>query len=121
MDWRALEARVDGVMQASWGESVRLAFMKGEALDTARPAIELRAILHVAGDRVVASGPADTYRTLQALGGSELVLNRATYTGPVPREGDKVRALDRAGKPWFRVANVSDRYSNLIVLNLGEV
>lgn len=121
MDWRALEARVDGVMAASWGEQVRLAFMKGEALDASRPAIELRAILHVAGDRVASSGPADTYKTLQALGDSELILNRDTYTGPAPKQGDKVRALERAGQPWFRVANVSDRYSNLIVLHLGEV
>jgi hypothetical protein len=38
----------------------------------------------------------------------------------MPQAGDKVRANDRDGKPWFEVAAVSDRYSNLIVLKLGH-
>lgn len=121
MDWRALEARVDGTMRRAFGENVRLSFLKGSVEDPARPAVEVRAILHVGGDDSVESGPGDYYRTRMAIGKAELFLDRATYTGPLPRKGDKVRALEREGRPWFEAATVSDRHSNLIVVSLGEV
>lgn len=119
MDWRALEARVDGVMARSFGEKVRLSFMTAGQQDPTRPPVEIRAVLHVGGDRTVPIGPGDNYRTKLSLGTAELLLDRSTYTGPIPKPCDKVRALDRAGEPWFEVASVSDRFSNLIIVNLG--
>ncbi|KAB2783693.1 MULTISPECIES: hypothetical protein [Brucella] len=120
-NWRKLEAMVDQKMARSYGESVRLSFMKQQVADPDRPTVEIIALLHVGGDDSRAPGPTGTYRSRLSLGEAELFLDRSTYSGPDPKVGDKVRANDRAGKPWFEVAAVSDRYSNLIVVKLGQV
>ncbi|KAB2679832.1 hypothetical protein [Brucella tritici] len=120
-NWRKLEVMVDQKMTRSYGESVRLSFLKGQVADPDRQMIEVDAILHVGGDDSRAPGPTGTYRSRLSLGEAELFLDRSTYTGPDPKVGDKVRANDRAGKPWFEVAAVSDRYSNLIVVKLGQI
>ncbi|MRN66550.1 hypothetical protein GJU92_08675 [Brucella sp. 10RB9213] len=120
-NWRKLEAMVDQKMARSYGESVRLSFMKKQVADPNRPTVEINAILHVGGDDSRAPGPTGTYRSRLSLGEAELFLDRSTYSGPDPKVGDKIRANDRAGKPWFEVAAVSDRYSNLIVVKLGQV
>lgn len=120
MDWRALEVAVDQTIGAAFGERVGLLFLSKALQDPARPAIETSGILHVGGDDSKPISAGDQFRTRLALGSAELFLDRSTYVGPIPRKGDKVRALDRAGRPWFEVSTVSDRYSNLIVLTLGE-
>ncbi|WGG58164.1 hypothetical protein [Brucella intermedia] len=120
-NWRKLEAMVDQKMTRSYGESVRLSFMKKQVVDPDRPTVEIIALLHVGGDDSRAPGPTGTYRSRLSLGEAELFLDRSTYTGPDPKVGDKVRANDRAGEPWFEVAAVSDRYSNLIVVKLGQI
>lgn len=121
VSWRKLEAMVDQKIGQSYGESVRLSFMKGQVADPAKPMINIDAVLHVGGDDSRAPGPTGTYRSRLSLGEAELFLDRSTYSGPVPKQGDKIRANDRDGKPWFEVAAVSDRYSNLIVIKLGHV
>ncbi|MBQ0707734.1 MULTISPECIES: hypothetical protein [Brucella/Ochrobactrum group] len=120
-NWRKLEAMVDQKMTRSYGESVRLSFLKGQVADPDRQMIEINALLHVGGDDSRAPGPTGTYRSRLSLGEAELFLDRSSYFGPDPKVGDKVRANDRAGKPWFEVAAVSDRYSNLIVVKLGQI
>lgn len=120
-NWQKLEAMVDQKMARSYGESVRLSFLKGQVADPDRQMIEINGLLHVGGDDSRAPGPTGTYRSRLSLGEAELFLDRSTYTGPDPKVGDKVRANDRAGKPWFEVAAVSDRYSNLIVVKLGQI
>lgn len=121
VNWRKLEVMVDQKIGHSYGESVRLSFMDGQVADTSRPMIEVTAVLHVGGDDSYAPGPTGTYRSRLSLGEAELFVDRSSYSGPLPQKGDKVRANDREGKPWFEVAAVSDRYSNLIVLKLGHV
>jgi hypothetical protein len=117
-DWRALEARVDRKMAATFGESVRLSFLKNGDTDPDRPMIEITAILHTGGDDSFAAGTG--YRTRLSAGQAELIIDRSSYAGSMPRPQDKVRANDRAGMPWFEVSAVSDRYSNLLVLSLGQ-
>ncbi|MFS2326559.1 hypothetical protein U2P60_14270 [Brucella sp. H1_1004] len=120
VNWRKLEAMVDQKIGQSYGESVRLSFMKGQVADPAKPMIDVTAVLHVGGDDSRSPGPTGTYRTRLSLSEAELFLDRSIYDGPIPQAGDKVRANDRDGKPWFEVAAVSDRYSNLVVLKLGH-
>lgn len=119
MDWRKLEAAVDRTITGAFGERVRLSFMKNGVTDPARTAVVVRALLHVGAENIEPMGPAGTYRGTAAIGSAELLLDRAAYTGPVPLRGDKVRALDRAGEPWFEVSSVSDRETNLITVTLG--
>jgi hypothetical protein len=119
-NWRDLEASVDRRIGLAFGESVRLSFLKDGTVDPLRPAVEISAVLHVGGDDSKPVGDSnDRYRSRLSLGEAELFIDRSTYSGPMPRQGDSLRANDRAGQPWFEVAIVSDRYSNLLVLTLG--
>ncbi|NJO53787.1 MAG: hypothetical protein HC829_02165 [Bacteroidales bacterium] len=115
--WRELEAKVDRRMAQTFGERVRVAFFLNGAIDQAQPAIEITAILHCGGDDSFALGTG--YRTRLSASKAELVIDRSTYTGPMIKTKDKVRALERAGQPWFEVAAVSSKYSNLLVLSLA--
>lgn len=121
MDWRALEAAVDRTITGAFGETVRISFLQGGVVDPARSAVTVRARLHVGGDKATESGPGDYFRSHLAIGKAELQLDRTTYTGPRPVQGDKVRADDRAGQPWFQVESVSDRFTNIIKVSLGEI
>lgn len=118
--WRLMEAAVDSTMAIAFGETVRLSFLKGGVVDPARPQRDVRAVLHVGGDDSANQAAVENFRTRLSQGKAELFLNRATYTGPSIAAGDRVRASDRMGQPWFRVMSVSDKYSNMIVASLSE-
>lgn len=114
-NWRELERAVDGIVGAAFGEQVRLSFLKSGVADPDRAAATVNAILHV-GAEAAAAG----FSVKHAASGAELVLDRATYTGPMPKQGDKVRAIDRDAMPWFEVKSVNARHSNLVVCQLAE-
>lgn len=122
-NWRDLEEAADQlVVGGVFSESVRLSFMRDGAMDPDRALVEIDALLAAGGDDAQAIGTGDDrLRARLTLGEAELFIDRSTYAGPLPRKGDRVRANDRPGQPWFEVASVSDRYSNLIVLTLGMV
>lgn len=120
MPWRNLERAVDKTMRRTFGETVRLSFMKNGATDPARPQWVGRAILHTGGDDSIPAALGNTFRTRLAAGEAELFLTRDEYDGPIPEKGDKVRALERDGQPLWIVGNASDRYSNLLVLSLKQ-
>lgn len=116
--WRELEAKVDQTTARLFGERVRLSFLKNGVADPDRPLVDISAILHTGGDDSFAVGTG--FRSRLAAGKAELVIDRSSYAGPTVKTKDKVRALDRAGQPWFEVSAVSDRYSNLLVLSLNQ-
>ncbi len=120
MDWRKLEAEADSITESAFGESVRLSFFINQVVDPDRPLVDIRAILHVGGDDSKPVQDGLKYRTRLTAGKGELFINRDTYSGPMPRQGDRVRANERVGMPFYEVASVSDRYSNLIVLELNQ-
>ncbi len=95
--------------------------MQGGVVDPTRSAVTVHARLHVGGDKPETNGPGDYFRGRMAVGKAELQLDRATYTGPRPVKGDKVRADARSGQPWFEVESVSDRFTNMIKVSLGEI
>lgn len=122
MNWRALEAAVDRKIAVSFGEPVTLMFMKGRTVDADRPAFTVEdAVLHTGGDDATPVGGGGEWRTRLSAGQAELFLDMATYEGPIPKIGDKVRADDRRNVPMWQVAGVSDRYSNLMVLSLTQL
>ncbi len=115
MDWRALERSVDGIVGAAFGESVRLSFLAGGTVDPDRAAVTCRGILYVGADAVAAG-----FNVKYSAAAAALVIDRSAYTGPMPKAGDKVRALERTGQPWFEVKSVNDRHSNLLIAELAE-
>lgn len=122
MPWRNLERAVDKTMRRTFGETVRLSFMKGSTADPTRPQWTGRAMLHTGGDDSLAVGERSSgmHRTRLSAGQAELFLTRDEYDGPAPLVGDRVRGMDRDGTPLWEVRGVSDRYSNLWVLSLTQ-
>lgn len=118
MDWRELEEMVDQTISDHFDEQVRISFLNNGVADPTRPQWTGRAVLHSGGDDSYAVGTG--YRTRLSGGQAELVIGRSTYDGPVIRAKDRVRALDRAGTPLWEVADISDRYSHLIVASLTQ-
>lgn len=122
MDWRELEAMTDDIVLGSNAETVRLSFLlkAGGATDPARPQWVGQAVLHTGGDDSIGVGSGGVYRTRLSAAQAELFLTRSTYTGPMPRAGDRVRGMDRVGTPLWEIAGISDRYSHLLVLSLNQ-
>lgn len=107
-----------------FAEPVRLTFHTkvGGPYDPDRPAVEIEAVLRVGeGKMTSVAGSRDAgWRSRIVADKAQLHIDRATYTGPQPKTGDRVRALSRHGQPQFEVADVDDRSHTRLVLNLNE-
>lgn len=123
MNWLRLESMTDRVVGNAFAEPVRISFMKNGAVDGTRAEVNIVAQLHVGSDDsagVDGNNAAGGFRTRLVGGQAELFLDRARYTGPMPKRGDAVRASGRPGKPWFEVSKVADQDTSLIVVSLGQ-
>jgi len=96
--------------------------LKNGVVDPARPMIEIEAVLRVGEGKntSVTGGGSAGWRTRIVADKAQLHIDRKTYTGPQPKQGDRVKALSRWGEPWFEVADVDDRSHTRLVLNLNE-
>lgn len=120
-DWRQLEAAVDRKIGRAFPDAVLLKFNRSGKADPERPEVEITAILHVAGDESIALGSSnDRFGTKLSAGQAALFIDRSSYDGPTPKVKDEVQALGLAGQPWFEVLAIGDRFTNLLVLTLGE-
>lgn len=106
----------------AFGERIRFSFMTRGAVDQGRVPREIVAVLRTGGgtEANLSGGLAQSWRTQLAAGKAELHIDLAAYPDLLVRIGDAVRALDRAGKPWFEVARVDDRGAPRLVLELNE-
>lgn len=124
MDWMALERLVDGVVGRSFSEVVQLSFMKNGRVDSTRSAVEIKAILHVDAEASgqIGAGVAGgkIMHVSNAAAPARLIINRGDYDGPELKVGDKLQALNRAGRPWFEVAFVDVRASGQIKARLNQ-
>jgi hypothetical protein len=120
MDWRALEAATDAIVVRAFAEPVRLSFMKNGSPDPARPLQNIDAVVHhpnADGAVSIGNGMITTLST----SGAALVIERAEYPDIVLKTGDRVRASSATGSyAWYEVANVSDRFSSILVAELNE-
>lgn len=121
--YHALRDRVLACVDHIHAEPVKLTFMKGGAVDPARPAVEIEAVLRVGGGREtsVSGRGADTaWRSRIQAQRAELHIDRVAWPQIVARKGDRVKALSRPGAPWFEVLAIDDRSMTRLVLQLGE-
>ncbi|TFE99592.1 hypothetical protein B5M44_04145 [Shinella sumterensis] len=117
-----LRDKVLAAVDDKFAEPVRLSFLKSGVVDPTRPAVEIEAVLRVGeGKTTSVAGSRDSgWRSRIVADKAQLHIDRTTYTGPQPKQGDKVKALSRWGEPWFEVADVDDRSHTRLVLNLNE-
>lgn len=120
--FHALRDKVLASVDDKFAEPVRLSFLKSGAVDPTRPAVEIDAVLRVGEGKAtsVAGGASGAWRSRIVADKAQLHIDRTTYTGPQPRQGDRVKAISRHGEPWFEVADVDDRSHTRLVLNLNE-
>jgi hypothetical protein len=121
-----LRDRTLAAVDRALAEPVRLSPMKDGDSDADRPQHVFEAVLRTGdgqvSDAAGAAGSTSQERKLRfAASPGQLHIDRATYQGPAIMEGDKVRALARAGEPLWEVFAVDDRSHARLVLHLGEV
>jgi len=115
--------RVLAAVDRRFAEPVRLSFMKAGVVDPGRAMVEIEAILRVAGDAsaiTLKGSSGGGWAPIIEAGKAELHIDRATYSGPSLRTGDRVKALSRQGEPWFEVASVDDRTQGRLVVKLNN-
>jgi hypothetical protein len=120
--WQDLRDETLAEVDEEFAEHVGLFFLKNGAADPDRPKIEIDAPLRT-GEKAItdlSGGNLAAWKGEVAAAVGRLAINRATYSGPPIRRGDKVRALDRPGQPWFEVLFVDDRSHTRLVAVLGE-
>ena len=111
-------AAVDTVM----AEEVQLLFLdRNGRSDTSRPNVSVKGVLRAGGGDARSPSVGNSWQSRIAAGKAELHIDRATYGDrPMVREGDKIRADERAGRPLWEVSRVDDRHHGRIVLELQE-
>lgn len=121
--FHTIRDRVTHAVDKVFAEPVKLSFLLDDEVDPERQAVEIEAVLRVGGGKQISidSGRGQTWRTQIAVEKAELHIVRAHYQGPMPKKGDRVRALSRPGEPWFEVLRVDDRSEARLILELGIV
>lgn len=121
--FHALRNRALAQVDKTFAEPVRVAFFRNGALDPAKPAVEIEAVLRVGGGKEtsVAGRDVQSWRTSILAQKAELHIDRARYPDLKVAKGDRLRGLARPGQPWWEVLAVEDRSDTRLVLQLGEV
>lgn len=118
-----LRADLTAGVDLRWAERIGLFFLKGGAVDPDRANVEINAVLRVGNERSVGptGGLAQSWGMRIAANKAEMHIARDGYNGPAIRKGDKVRAVERLGQPFWEVAFVNDRHASRLILSLTEV
>lgn len=110
-------AAVDRVM----AEDVALYFMRNGVTDPDRDNTTIRGVLRVGtGDNAIDTRSRNWAQRIAA-GKAQLHIDRVAYPALTIRKGDRIRAVERFGKPFFEVLRADDRAHGRLVLELGEI
>lgn len=111
--------KVDELM----AETVRhYPMVSGTTADPERDKSDVSAPLRTGGvDNDGVGGASQSWGARISSGKAKLHISRVAYPDIVVRRGDRFRALDRAGQPWFAVDNLDDRNHSRIIVELDEI
>lgn len=106
---------VDAVMS----ETLRHFPLAAGKADATRAQSDIKGVLRVGRNKEasVTGGAAASWSQRIAAGKAELHLDRTGL--PDLRKGDKVRAVERPGSPWFEVLSMTEDAHGRLVLDLG--
>ena len=110
------------VVDRELSETIEVKFLVGQAVDPARPAQDIRCILRSKREETasVTGGKSETWKRDASATPSQLHIDYAVWATIDLRKGDKVRATDRPGQPWFEVLAIDDRAHPRAIVSLGE-
>jgi hypothetical protein len=121
VNWQDVEARAARVVDRVFAEDLELHFLTNGRADPSRARTTARGPLRTGrGKEDSPAGRVQSWGARIASGRAVAHITRSTYAGPLPRKGDKVRAIERQGSPWFEIIRVDDRDAARIVLELTE-
>ncbi|WP_274626569.1 hypothetical protein [Arvimicrobium flavum] len=117
-----LRQMVTATIDTLFAERVLLSFLNKERVDESRPAREISAKLVLGVESADGLFEGRRQGDVVAITGrrSQLFIDRTAYPDLMVRKGDKVRALEMAGQPWFAVSSVDGRHPSRLVLELGD-
>jgi len=106
----------------AFGERVLLKPRHRGRIDPERADREIVGVLRTGPDKNanMASGVAQSWRTMLAAGVSEIAFDQHRYPDLDMRQGDELVALERPGTPWFKVEIRADRGAPRLVFELSE-
>lgn len=110
------------VVDREMAETVELKFLIDQVVDPAREATEIQCILRSKEEERagVTGGNAKSWKRDAAATPSQLHIDYSVLATIDLRKGDKVRAADRPGRPWFDVLSIDDRAHPRAIVTLGE-
>lgn len=121
-----LRQRAVNAVDHIFAEQIRYFPLKRGATDPARAVEPFQAVLRTGSGEIVPAGAGRSWDAQIAPGKARLTIDRNQVMPDgeplnlVARTGDKLRALERDGQPWWEVAHVDDRDDTRLVLHLTE-
>ena len=106
-----------------FAEKILISFFTNGAVDKTREKIEIEAILTIGNETAKKPDGGMTggvWHVPVAAAPTKLAIDRQKYPNLTLHTGDKVRAVSRVGKPWFKVATVADRGRDRLYATLTE-
>lgn len=105
-----------------FGESIKIRFFIDGFVDKERHERVIRGVLTTKEERIKKpdGGSAGSWHVPFAASTSRLAIDRNKYPDIVLRHGDKIQALSRSGKPWFKVISITNRSRRRLYVELGE-
>lgn len=113
-NWHRLTALAARAADRLFGEPVRLSFLDDGLMDTTRPPLDVRAQIHLPGERDVAPARGGASFSTQVVGNAGLLIIHKASLGCALRQGDLVRASGRDGQPWFDILAVDESIDQVV-------
>lgn len=116
-----LRTELTGAVDEAFGETVLHHPLASGGVDPERPVSSLVVVLRTGArsDALGRSREKEVRIGVNASGGY-LRIDRALYPDLIVRAGDKIRAMERTGQPWFEILSVDDRSHLRLTLDLGD-
>jgi hypothetical protein len=121
--FQQIRDRTVAAVDTVFAEPIKLSFLSKGEPDSARPAVQIDAVLRVGSGKEGSFSPGTSraWHSRLAAGKAELHIDGSRYAGPPIKKDDRVCALARRGQPWFEVLRVDDRGDTRLILELGEI
>ncbi|SFQ55682.1 hypothetical protein SAMN05421853_11013 [Roseivivax halotolerans] len=101
------------------GEALRHFPLENGLTDNSRDVIDLTAVLRV-GNAEPSSVGGSTWNSRLAVDKAQAHVSHSAYPELEIKVGDKLRAVERPGEPWFEVLSINDRMQGRLIVELGE-
>lgn len=121
-NYQSIRERTTRAVDAVMAETVKQFPLKNGQADPSRHSYEFQAVLRTGGTKntSVSGGLARDWMVRISAGKAQLHVDRVANPAVKIAVGDKIRAISRAGSPWFEVLELDDRSHSRLIVELGQ-